>query len=58
MPSILARRSTDTWVLRQVDAVLNVRVYVFAAFYEASGASARNQESIRFCRTLTPPCFT
>ncbi len=32
-----------------------VRSYFFAAFYEANGASARNPESIQFCRTLTPP---
>lgn len=28
---------------------------MLAAFNEASGASARNQRSIRLCRALTPP---
>ena len=40
--------------LRSVGEVV-VRVYFFAAFYEANGSSARNRCTIRPCRTLSPP---
>jgi hypothetical protein len=57
MPEALSsgRREADIAALSRERVLLSVRVYGFAAFYEASGASARNRGQRPPGRLQSPP---